>query len=317
MNDQVFLFNLCSFYFFKTNKKSVYANYANLMPPAFPPTMQQLPPPPPPPPPHFHPNQAAPPPPVYPSQPQTLSAASSVNNNLNLLNQSGLLSDQPNQSMMNNLSFQSERTPFNQNRTLNLNGTMPSSASALNQNLKQQQQLQQQPPSTGSNVAFFNPSQPPPSIFSNAMPNATSMASKQQQQQILITSPPKQQTNLPLKFAPLQNTTSTPQQTTAAQFKPQAQQQQQQQQQAPANKPPVFQLSPGKPLTDATNLSGKSTATSLFGSNLFKTTATIATPEKQSTTNVVPAGSLFKAPQPTTLLSLNQEDAEETENDHG
>ena len=134
------------------------------MPPAFPPTMQI--------PPHLQPNQPLqqhqlPPPPLYPSsQPQTLSAASSINNNLNSLNQSGMgtttaASDQPNQSMINNLSFQSERTPFNQNRTLNLNGTMPSSANSLNQQQQQMslnKQHQQQPsvPIFNTNAYFGN-----------------------------------------------------------------------------------------------------------------------------------------------------------------
>ena len=312
--------------------------YANMMPPAFPPSMQipphmqhlgQQPPPLPPPPAHQQQQHHQLQPPMYPAQiSQTLSAASSVNTNLNMLNQSGLQSDQPNQSMMNNLSFQSERTPFNQNRTLNLNGTIPTSANALNQQtLKQQQQQQQQgnqfttsasyndmqqqqqqqqafksqPPVSNMNVPAFNPSQPPPALFT-ASKSANQLPAN-------MTSPTKPATSIgqsqqPIKFAPLQNTTSTPQQANLFGFK---QQQPSQQPQTGTAKPPIFQLSPAKPLNDATNLSTKPAAPSVFGGNLFKPAVTTTTTTTPTTVPAPTAANLlFKAPQPTTLLGANQ-----------
>ena len=117
--------------------------------------------------------------------------------------------DQINQSMMNNLSFQSERTPFNANQlppsfTNNLNNTgsnysIPSSASGLTNMLQQQQSSstktanQQQQP-----LPPFNPQQPPPSF----------KPQQQQPQQLPNSIPPP---TAAFKFAPSLSTTSTPQ----------------------------------------------------------------------------------------------------------
>jgi E3 SUMO-protein ligase RanBP2 len=144
------------------------------------------------------------------------------------------MGDQINQSMLNNLSFQSERTPFHPhiaNTTIN---SIPSSASALNQQLKltqnilpptllpQQQQQTQNLPQFQKPVdqkqTVFNPQIPPPTFSDKSS-----------------------QSNQPLKFAPLINTTSTPQA-----FVPKPTEWNE-------TKPPVFQFSPSKPLPETKN----------------------------------------------------------------
>jgi hypothetical protein len=182
--------------------------------------------------------------------------------------------DPINQSMMNNMSFQSERTPFNMNQlppsfaqNLNLTGSnysIPSSASGMNmkQNLAQQQQ-QQQP-------SVFNPQQPPPSVFNlnkNQQPPVSQQFPQQQSvHQAAAAAAPQQ----PFKFGPAITTTSTPQQqppftfsksspqiaapvvatpnltstTSVNSLVGQAVASSQQQQQV---KPPLFEFSPAKP----------------------------------------------------------------------
>ena len=191
------------------------------------------------------------------------------------------------QSMLNNVSFQSERTPFNPNRTqtnfANLNTTMPSSASALQTQMQQTKPVVSQQPV----LAPFNPSQPPPFAFSQNLPAQPAAAN-------------------PIKFAPPINTTSTPQ-TNQFAFK-QQQQQQQQQQQPPVvdSKPkmPLFNLSPAKPLNDATNKEPAKTE-SIFGGNLFK-------PAEPPKTSLFGGGELFKAPQPTTLANEDDDENDQT-----
>ena len=235
-------------------------------------------------------------PPIFPPPPMPGAAAASASANMfpnpqppmpNQMNNS-ILADQ---SMLNNVSFQSERTPFNPNRTqtnfANLNTTIPSSASALQ---TQMQQTKQPQPVVNQQQVLppFNPSQPPPFAFSQNLPAQTAATTTTAAN--------------PIKFAPPINTTSTPQ-TNQFAFK-----QQQQQQQPPVvdSKPklPLFNLSPAKPLTDATNKE-PAKSESIFGANLFK-------PAAEQPKTLFGGGELFKAPQPTTLANEDDE-----ENDQG
>ncbi|CAF0732609.1 unnamed protein product [Brachionus calyciflorus] len=228
-----------------------------------------------------------------------------------------IMLDQINQSMQNNLSFQ---TPLNQNQPPNfatLNQTMPSSASAM---MKQMlPDFSQPPPSQAKpagNVPFPPFNQPPPQIFSQQpqqqiKPTLPQMPQQQQQQ-------PIQQQTQPLKFAPSATTTSTPQ-TNAFAFKPTPQPPVQQQIEKP--KPPVFDFSPTKPVEQKQPVSQppqvkppffqvapptstqqpvaaqQSTQTSIFaGANLFKPSEPIKP--------TVPIGTIppniFKLPPTTT-----------------
>ena len=229
---------------------------------------------------------------------------------------------QNNQSMINNVSFQSERTPFNTsvlppsfNNNLNTTASsIPSSASALQKQQQQQQNLlkqsisnqqqqqkpiitpqqqqQQQPQMPSSSTSMFN-------INKNQV----------NQQQI-----PTSTSESNIKFIPQSNTTSTPQSANLFAFKPTVQQNTNQ----PLNlnnKPPLFQLSPNKPaLVDSTNQQQKQT-TSIFGGNLFKTDNK-PSPSGPSIFSVPPPTStttnLFKAPQPTTLEETVGDDGDET-----
>lgn len=278
-----------------------------------------------------------------PGQPQQSSMQPPIQN----LN-SSLMVDQVNQSMLNNLSFQSERTPLNQHN-LNPNTSaysVPSSASALqsqqfmpffNQNLPQpptavqqqpqQQQQQLQPPKNNlfpPNVAAlpkpspsqqvnslippFNPNQPPPT-------NTAALSQPKQApfsfSNLLGNSKqpePQQQQQQQPKLPIISQTTSTPQ---ASQFSFSKLQQQPSVQPTVDLTKPKFQFSPTKPTTAA----AKPEAASLFGSNLFKTT----TPEKsQPLFGGLPAATppLMKAPEPTSFGNvLKNINADEDSND--
>jgi hypothetical protein len=194
------------------------------------------------------------------------------------------MTDQINQSMMNNLSFASDmRTPFNpnqmpslfasQNQNLNTtssNYSITSSASNALINQKPQQQQSQFPP--------FNPQQPPPPVVNK--PVLTQQPVKPQQQQ----------NQAPFRFAPTLTTTSTPQisnQLSFAKSSPQiaatgptVPQQQQ------MVKPPSFDLSPSKPLASANQQQQQQSAkpaTELPKLNLFgQPKTTNAAPPQQN-----------------------------------
>jgi E3 SUMO-protein ligase RanBP2 len=243
----------------------------------------------------------------------TISSTSHLMNNSYLNDY--MAGGQNNQSMINNVSFQSERTPFN-NSVLppsfnnNLNTTtssIPSSASALQKQQQQQQNLlkqsisnqqqqqkpiittqQQQPQLPSSTMSMFN-------INKNQVP-----------QQI-----PTSTSESNIKFLPQTNTTSTPQSANLFAFKPSSQTNNNQLANLNNNKPPPFQLSPNKPtLTDSTN---QQKPPSIFGSNLFKTDnkPLPSTTTGTSIFSAPPPANLFKAPQPTTLEET-VEDGEET-----
>jgi len=153
------------------------------------------------------PTNLPPPPPSSGTQPPSAAGVSSQLPQQHLpatLNNS-LMVDQVNQSMLNNLSFQSERTPLTQHN-LNPNNvstySVPSSASAMQQQphfmpfmppqqpVQQQQQQQVKPglfPSAQAKpspaqpvVPQFNPAQPPPTL---QVPTTV------QQQQPILTTP--------------------------------------------------------------------------------------------------------------------------------
>ena len=330
-------------------------------------------------------------PPQYPLPSQ----ASSMSLN-NLLNPAGNMNnsfmvDQVNQSMLNNLSFQSERTPMHANQQANMSMySIPSSASAMMQLNQQQQQQQQQQqftpylnhqlapsqmsasqaplpnlfptmrgqqapppllppapqqqqqqqfnlPASGSAnfkpipapiaaaavpVSQFNPSQPPPPppavvqpppatqtqpkplfSFSNLNKPTTEPAVAQAPRQTLFNAPLSTQT------------TSTPQ---SGQFMFSKQPTQQLlDQQKP--KPPQFQFSPTKQPESKPETTVQ--APSIFGSNLFKTTATITTPEKQQQPaktslfgGLATTQPLFKTPDTTTKPTHDEEGTEGGEN---
>ena len=234
-------------------------------------------------------------------------------------NQSAML-DQVNQSMVNNLSFQSERTPLSQNNASIF--SIPASASAMNQPAMNQpappQPLpQQQPqiktqqiepprpvlPTTTTTVApttqaqtngpLFKPvgplfNQPPPqTTVTTTAPAAQAQKPSQPFSFGSLLSkpvepkpePPKQQAqpqgvfsqparpSAPFSFANLASATSTPQPPPPLNFSKLAQQQTAQPPIAqPPTKPPLFQLSPNKPVTTE----AAKPATSIFGPNLFK-----------------------------------------------
>ena len=287
------------------------------------------------------PTQQIQPPPQYPQQGQQQIGQQQINqlppfmNPMIRSNQSVLI-DQQNQSMVNNLSFQSERNPLNQTNTSIY--SIPGSASVMNPIYQQQQQQQQQqlaqfqqipqqqvqvqpvqvkpvqqmPPTTTAPVFkpvpapnLFNPTQPPPNqppvpqpqkpqqqlttptaaniniIFGPPIPkeNKTEPASTAQPFLFGPAIPKKPvetktepasatQTQRPFSFAPISTVpaTSTPQ-------APLVFSKLTQQPPAQQTKPPLFQLSPSKPIAETTKSTSAPT-TSIFGSNLFKTAET-------------------------------------------
>jgi hypothetical protein len=215
-------------------------------------------------------------------QGRSSSTASQMSSNTTM--NASFMTDQINQSMMNNLSFASDmRTPFNpnqmpslfasQNQNLNTtssNYSITSSASNALINQKPQQQQSQFPP--------FNPQQPPPPVVNK--PVLTQQPVKPQQQQ----------NQAPFRFAPTLTTTSTPQisnQLSFAKSSPQiaatgptVPQQQQ------MVKPPSFDLSPSKPLASANQQQQQQSAkpaTELPKLNLFgQPKTTNAAPPQQN-----------------------------------
>lgn len=264
------------------------------MPPIFPPN--NIP----------HPGQLPPPP--HPQQQQQQPPIPNLNNSY--------MADQVNQSMLNNLSFQSERTPLNQH-SLNPNTSaysVPSSASAMqsqqflsyfNQNIPQTQQFQpppvslpqQQQQQKSKNTLFpgpppsasvskpspsqpmipaFNPTQPPPSIPIIQHTN-TSAAPKQTPFSFSNMLNNNKQPEQTTRF-PSSQTTSTPQQSNQFSFSKLQSTVPAAAAVIPAAEKPKFQFSPSKPAV--TNTKPIETVIAPAPTSLFGSNLFKITPEK-------------------------------------
>ena len=311
---------------------------------------QQLPPPPQMNANFMHPAAAAFFPPNFPSQAPpssnttTTTATTTGANSTTTQPNSSYFPDPTNQSMLNNVSFQSERTPFNMNQlppsfsnlnTTGSNYSIPSSASGMNLNQQQQQRQQQQQPVVVA-AAPFNPQQPPPPVVFKLV-QQTSVSSTTTTTTASSTTGATTAATAPFKFAPSLSTTSTPQTTPFAftKLSPQVTSGQptpvptQVPVQAPSfqqptsqTKPPQFQLSPSKPVATTTTTATfpkpptttttAPTSSPFSGINLFKpmSTGTTATNISQPapTLNNLLSSNIFTAPPVTTFGSLDQDD---------
>ena len=261
--------------------------------------------------------------------------------------------DQINASMVNNLSFQSERTPVNANQSLmsnqynnNINNTslysIPSSASALNKQMMQQGAFNQQqqtpsisnqgidfakaapvaPSSASANDKLFNPpvnAQQPPFTFGPL--GGAAAASPQKPSQVFA---PKVDLNNQAAIAPKFSFAPKPSVTSTPQAQP-----------AVSKQPQVFPASqPAKPTTSLFNTSPSTASTGgIFAG--FK--PTVATKMAEASTAPASSGpftfgqppqpaaatqpavglnnqnSLFKAPAPKTFEEINASQDDEGE----